>query len=464
MPRFVTGVLAAAFLAAAPLIAASKNAKASDALLAAASKNESDDILAALKAGADANARDDKGNTALILISSDSLFGHEQDVLNALLKAKADVDAKNKEGQTALMIATANDRWNFVKMLIDAGAKVNARDNDGWTPLMYAAVNDSNTSADALLKANADVNNADTKGYTAVMVALDRGRGNIAEKLLKAGGTCPAKSPSGISSLVASVFGRDLQGVRLALDPSRKQDVNSRDEDGWPAVSIAAYNDDRQIMMELLRAGADPTLKDKDGKTALDRANENENKEVAAILTGKWDKPKFDKGTNVTVPCKDLGGSVATNVMVDGDVLVFTTYYPHPLSWYLGGGAMNRAKSAVKYTYNASIEPSYQFASGYGLSYSQYGTSVQLKYKDSEGRERQKSVYENVLSAEVKKGEEDVDVSSVSDDDRPRAINDEGLLRTRVPMSVLGLKAGPPVKVTAKIGSCGPVTAQVALK
>ena len=463
MSRLVSSIAIALFLIAAAAPAA-YNKKASDALLEAAGKGEGDAILEALKKGADPNARDDKGNTALIIISSDTLWGHEQDVLNALLKAKGDIEAKNQDGQTPLMIAAANDRFSFVKMLIDAGAKVNAKDTDAWTPLMYAAINDSNASADLLIKAKADLENADTKGYTALMIALDRGRGSIAEKLLEAGAKWPAKSPSGLSTVVSSVFGRDLKGVRLALDPARKPDVNSRDEDGWPAVSIAAYNDDRQIVMELLRAGADTSLKDKDGKTALDRATENENKEVAAILSNKWDVPKFNGGTNVTIPCKPLGGSVAANVAVDGETLVFTTVYPKPLTWYLGGGLMNRAKSAVKYTYDGSIEPSYQFGSGYGLSYSQYGTSVKLKYKDSKGEMRSKNVYANVLSADVKKGDEDVDLSSLSDDDRPSAVNDEGILKTRVPMSVLGLKPGKAVKMTAKIGSCDPVTAQVALK
>jgi hypothetical protein len=125
---------------------------------------------------------------------------------------------------------------------------------------------------------------------------------------------------------------------------------------------------------------------------------------------------------------------------------------------------MNRAKSAVKYTYDGSIDPSYSFASGYALRYSQYGTSVPLRYRDSNGNERSKTVYANVLSVDVRKGDDDVDLSEVPEDDRPRVINDEGILRTRVPMSVLGLQPGKPAKMTAKIGSCDPVTATIALK
>ena len=461
MPRVISTIAIVAFLSVSALPAASNNSKANEALLAAAADGHADKILAALKKGADPNTKDDQGNTPLIIISSDTIWGNAKDVLDAFIKAKANLDAKNKEGATALMIAAANDRWSWVDLLLAAGAKVNAKDNDGWTPLMYAALNDSNASLRSLLTAKADLEATDTKGYTALMIALGKGRGTIVEKLVESGAKFPAKSPDGLSSLIESVFGRDLAGVRVALE--HQPDLASRDEDGWPALSIAAYNDDRQIVMELLRAGVDPTLKDKDGKTAMDRAVQNENKEVIALLGGKWDKPKLNGGTNVKIPCKPLGGDVATNFAVDGDAIVVTTIYPKPLSYYLGGGLMNRAKSAVKYTYDADINPSYQFASGYVLGYSQYGTSVQLNYKDSKGEVRHKSVYANVITTDIKKGEEDVDLSSLGDD-RPRAQNDEGVLITRVPISVLGLQAGKPVKLTAKIGSCGPVTAQVAMK
>lgn len=460
MPRVLSAIAIVAFLFVSAAPAAST--KANDALLAAAADGHADAILAALKKGGDPNARDDKGNTPLIIMSSDTLWGSDKDVLDAFIKAKANLDAKNKEGATALMIATANDRWSWVDLLIAAGAKINAKDNDGWTPLMYGALNDSNASVRSLIKAKADLEATDAKGYTALMIALGKGRGTVVENLVEAGAKFPAKSPDGYTSLVESVYGRDLKGVRIALD--NKPDLTSRDDDGWPALSIAAYNDDRQIVMELLRAGVDPTLKDKEGKTALDRATQNENKEVVALLGGKWDKPKLSGGTNVKIPCKELGGDVATNFGVDGETIIVTTVYPKPLSYYLGGGLMNRAKSAVKYTYDADIAPSYQFATGYTLGYSQYGTSVQLNYKDSKGEVKHKSVFANVLSADLKKGEEDVDLSSVPDDDHPRAQNDEGILVTRVPMSVIGLKSGKPVKVTAKIGSCAPVTTQVALK
>src|SRR6185436_20817337 len=125
-------------------------------------------------------------------------------------------------------------------------------------------------SAKSLIQAKADVEATDSTGFTALQIALGKGRGSIVEKLMEAGAKFPPKSPDGTAALIDSVYGRDLKGVRIALE--NNPDLAARDQDGWPALSIASYNDDRQIVMELLRAGADPTLKDKDGKTAIQRA------------------------------------------------------------------------------------------------------------------------------------------------------------------------------------------------
>jgi ankyrin repeat protein len=487
MRRLSFLVLALAIVFPALLSAAPKakpKSKATEALLAAAAEGDEDAVVAAISQGADVTARDEKGNTALMLVSQYTLFGKEKEIADGLLKAKGQLDAKNDDGQTALMLAVKYDRWSMVKELISRGAKVDLKDSDGWTALMYAAINGSSMSTDSLLEAEASLDETSKAGASALLIALQYGRGGVAEKLVKAGAKFPTNKTDGLTPMLLSVFSHDLAAVRIALDPMREPDLNARDKDGWSALEIAAYNDDRQIAMELLRAGIDPSLKDSEGKNALDRAIERENVEMIALLGGKWDKPKLASGTNITIPCPVLGGNVVANIALDGTALNFTTLYPKPINWYLGGGLTNRASSAVKYTYQGSIDPAFYFdidnnartgmtsgsqeraavGSEYSLEYMQYGTSVTYNYKDSDGNERSRPIYANVLSASVEKGGESVDTSEVSEDDRPYAINDNGVLRTRVPLSMIGLAPGKSMKVTAKIGGCGPVSTLVKLK
>lgn len=51
----------------------------------------------------------------------------------------ADVNAKDSNGMTALMVAETMSRFEVIKLLLDKGADVNAKDNNGQTVLSYAS-------------------------------------------------------------------------------------------------------------------------------------------------------------------------------------------------------------------------------------------------------------------------------------------------------------------------------------
>ena len=452
-------------------------------LLAAATAGDRDAILAAIAAGANANARDADKNTPLILVADESLFGKERQIVEALVTAKADVNAANKDGITALMVASAAGRDGMVRLLVQNGAKVNARDTDGWAALMYAADAGDWSVVKELIEAEADVNATDKKGWTPLMLALLHGRGAVSERLLKASAKMPVKAPNGFSAILLAAYGRDLAGIRQVLETGAPLD--GRDEDGWTALEVAAYNGDGQIVMELLRAGADASLKDKEDKNALDRAKENGDAEVIALLGGPWNKPELKGGTTITIPCEPVGGNVEANFRTEKSVLVVTTVFPHPVTFYLGGGNVNRASSAKKFIYEGSFSPTYYFdtdsnaktgvakplfkeaaGSEYSIDYSQYGTSVSLPYKDSEGNVHPRSVYANVLDVDISKQDSpigtSVDTSSLGDD-APVALNADGVMVTRVPLTLLKVAPGKSVRVTAKVGTCPAVVSKVKL-
>jgi len=69
-----------------------------------------------------------------------ALNGDLERVKDTLSKG-ADVNAKNNRGFTALMWATLNRHYEIVRLLIDAGADVNAKTDGGSTALTYAAEN-----------------------------------------------------------------------------------------------------------------------------------------------------------------------------------------------------------------------------------------------------------------------------------------------------------------------------------
>jgi len=93
-----------------------------------------------------------------------------------LLSLGANVNATDVRGYSALMVAEActalPGRAELVELLIAKGAMVNHQARDGRTALMYAAKNGDTQAVKALLKNGASVNIADNEGQTAVIEAV----------------------------------------------------------------------------------------------------------------------------------------------------------------------------------------------------------------------------------------------------------------------------------------------------
>lgn len=85
--------------------------------------------------GADANGRDESGDTAL---STAAVFGNVP-LAEYLLDAGADADAVNLDGSTALLAAIRGDAVDVVRLLLGRKAAVDAQSDDGDTPLRLAA-------------------------------------------------------------------------------------------------------------------------------------------------------------------------------------------------------------------------------------------------------------------------------------------------------------------------------------
>ena len=144
-----------------------------------------------LAAGADANARDQEGHTALIYAIKDSTSCAE--TVGILLSTSIDVNAKDKMGRTALSWAVSNVvHPEIVNQLIRAGADVNAQDQEG-TPVLIQAISaggDESAAAQAaklLIDGGANLNAKDSEGHTALHVAEAMHRDAIWEMLRQAG-------------------------------------------------------------------------------------------------------------------------------------------------------------------------------------------------------------------------------------------------------------------------------------
>jgi ankyrin repeat protein len=101
-------------------------------LLEAASHPDRDRVEHALKNGANVNAQDTYGWTALNLTAS---LYEAEDLVEYLLEAKADVTLTNDLAQAPLHQGVFHDNLSIVKLLVGYGADMHSKSTDGKTPL-----------------------------------------------------------------------------------------------------------------------------------------------------------------------------------------------------------------------------------------------------------------------------------------------------------------------------------------
>lgn len=129
----------------------------------------------------------------LFAAQDEALFNAAQEnntaAVKQALKNGANVNAVDQYGRTALRLAVEKNNIEIVKTLIAAKADLNAApDPDNVTALMVAAANGYTEMIKVLLQANADVNFKNKAGRTALRVAIVQGKHGAANILKAAGG------------------------------------------------------------------------------------------------------------------------------------------------------------------------------------------------------------------------------------------------------------------------------------
>lgn len=204
-------------------------------------------MRALIDAGADLNACD----AELLPPLFHAVAGADTPRVLALLSVGANINAQLPQtGGTVLHTAARKiglpggwrgDREECLRALIAHGAKLDATDNHGRTPLHDASLWNFSDVARILLEAGAEVNCADESGKTPLhLAAMGQGDDSAAcLKLLLAAGADPnARDAEGNTPL------HEAAGVSSS--------------EGWV---------NRDAVRVLEEAGADSTLKNKDGKT-----------------------------------------------------------------------------------------------------------------------------------------------------------------------------------------------------
>lgn len=163
-------------------------------LINAAARGDLNVVKLLLARGADVNAKDNKGYTAL----QHAIEARYDDVSELLLNhPKLDPNARGLNNVTTLMTYVWRERKDAVQKLLDRGADVNAQDYDGDSALHGAAQNGNIEIIDLLVAKGANLNLKNKVGGTPLMWAAVYGHENAARRLLEHGADPSLKDADG---------------------------------------------------------------------------------------------------------------------------------------------------------------------------------------------------------------------------------------------------------------------------
>lgn len=193
--------------------------RAPEALVAdAAMRGDVAEVETLLRSGADVNAAQGDGMTALHWAAE---LGHAG-LAETLIAAGAYLDAVTRLGDfTALHVAARAGQGTVVRVLADAGADVSARTSTGGvTPLHYAAASGSTDAVTALLDHGAEADARERAWHqTPLMFAAATGRTEVV-RVLTAAGADPA--------LTARVMDMDAREQEDRADQRRQEELQRR--------------------------------------------------------------------------------------------------------------------------------------------------------------------------------------------------------------------------------------------
>ena len=201
----------------------------------------------------------EKATTALAFTDPDAelldaaLMG-DADRVALAMRAGADIEVRDAKERTPLLLAVTGDHVEVARVLIALNAAPDAVDDQRDTPWLVTGVTGSVDMLETLLPADPDLTIVNRYGGVSVIPASERGHVDYVQRVVETG-----------------------------------IDVNHVNNIGWTALLEAVILGDggqrhQDIVRILLNAGADASIPDGDGVTAVRHATFRGFTELAAIL------------------------------------------------------------------------------------------------------------------------------------------------------------------------------------
>uniref|UniRef100_A0A8C9XIU9 Ankyrin repeat domain 6b n=1 Tax=Sander lucioperca TaxID=283035 RepID=A0A8C9XIU9_SANLU len=264
----------------------------SERLLIASHKGQADNVVQLINKGAKV-AVTKYGRSPLHLAA---YKGHTE-VVRILLKAGCDLDIQDDGEQTALQRAAVVGNSDVISALIQEGCAPDRQDKEGNTALHEVSWHGFSQSVKVLVKAGANVHAKNKAGHTALHLACQNGHTQSSRVLLLGGSRPDTTNHAGDTCLHVAARYNHVAVIRILLGAFCS--VSEKNLAGDTPLHVAAALNHKKTVRLLLEAGADSHICNNAGHTAMDQARENNNPDVALLLTKAPQVQSFVRGRSV---------------------------------------------------------------------------------------------------------------------------------------------------------------------
>ena len=231
-----------------------------------------------------------------------AVYDNNTAVMENLLKDGFDINTMNENGENAVNVAIAAGSFNVLKYLIEKGANLNSTSDTGIPPLSQAIIEYNKQAIDMLLASKKiDMYYVWGDMWTGSPLYIACSKANIydLEKMVEHGADLNYDFSEYNAVPLLHYTINYKQYIRnedykelIAFLILNKIDINKKNSDGQTPLMTALKNGDIDTFNALIAGGADVTLKDNNGLTALNYA---EHLKGAALLP----KEEYEKILNV---------------------------------------------------------------------------------------------------------------------------------------------------------------------
>lgn len=302
-----------------------RDRKGNTALIAAAERGYEGLVVLLVENKADLNARNGDGDSAILLGAK----GGYEAVVEYLVKNRVDVNTPNKNGDTALLIAAQLAHGSIVKQLVSGGARMDLglAAEKGYMVVLelliggggvggilkdeldaaicLAAANGHERVVEFLLGQGADLQTRDKEGNTLLIRAAASGHHSVVELLLSNGVDVNSVGENNNTALLAT--GGEYERVAELLI-KQKADLNARNKYNFTVLHLAILNKHERVVKLLVDSGADIHVRDDDSSTPLHLAAGSGVEALVRLVMAK--RPDLD--------AQDVNGDTALLIAIQG--------------------------------------------------------------------------------------------------------------------------------------------------